>query len=173
MVGRTGVTVVNSSVVPHNHVVFNLNGGQASLWDVDTQGNVTEHLYGPYFDAPANPKAPWSITAVASAPDGTQRLLWNNTDSRVMLWTVDAKGDMLSVTGYGPYTDDSQPKPRRTSGTPSASRSAQTGHASAVGQHGPPDDVLERGQRRATCSASWGTGRTPTTGRTTCGTRRP
>ena len=105
VVGQTGVTVTNPSVVPHKHVVFNLNGGQVALWDVDSEGFYNEHLYGPYFDAPTNPKAPWTITAVASALDGTQRLLWNNTDGRVALWRVDAGGSILSVTGYGPYTD--------------------------------------------------------------------
>ena len=42
---------------------------------------------------------------MATGTDGVSHLLWNNTDGRVMLWTVDDSGN-FSLAGYGPYTDN-------------------------------------------------------------------
>ncbi len=94
--GSTALTVTNPNVVPRAHILYNLAGGAVSLWDVDTAGRVTEHIYGPY--------AGYHATAVATGPDGLSHILWNKSDGTVSLWAVDASGNFTFRT-FGPLTD--------------------------------------------------------------------
>ena len=86
-----------------SHLLWNNTDGRVMLWTVDDAGNFTLAGYGPYTDGAAQNK--WSATAVSVGPDGTVHLLWNNTDHRVMLWSV-APDFSFSLAGYGPYTDN-------------------------------------------------------------------
>ena len=87
----------------HTHLLWNNTDGRVMLWSVALDGSFTLNGFGPYTDnAPGNV---WHATAVATGPDGLSHLLWNNTDGRVMLWTVDDSGN-FTLAGYGPYTDN-------------------------------------------------------------------
>ena len=86
------------------HVLWNNSDGRVMLWNVDALGQDTYHVFGPYTDGA--PQNQWSATALATGPDGMNHILWNNSDGRVMLWTVDNDGS-FTLAGYGPYTDDS------------------------------------------------------------------
>ena len=100
---------VAAPLVPiRTHVLWNNADGRAMLWNVDAQGNETAHVFGPYTDdsVGSDPSVnKWYATALATGPDGLSHLLWNNTDGRVMLWTVDDSGN-FTLAGYGPYTDN-------------------------------------------------------------------
>jgi len=87
----------------HTHLLWNNSDGRVMLWSVAQDGSFTLNGFGPYTDGAPNNK--WSATAVATGPDGKNHLLWNNTDGRVMLWTVDDSGN-FTLAGYGPYTDN-------------------------------------------------------------------
>ena len=86
----------------HTHLLWNNSDGRVMLWSVAPDGSFTLNGFGPYTDGA--PQNKWSATAVATGPDGASHLLWNNTDGRVMLWTVDDAGT-FTLAGYGPYTD--------------------------------------------------------------------
>ncbi len=93
---------VQAPPVSHTHLLWNNSDGRVMLWSIAQDGSFTLNGFGPYTDnAPQNK---WSATAVATGPDGKSHLLWNNTDGRVMLWTVDDAGN-FTLAGYGPYTD--------------------------------------------------------------------
>ena len=94
------------SVGPDNgvHLLWDNTDGRAAFWSFGSDGTPTVTGYGPYSDNGAGNL--WSATAVATGPNGVSRMLWNNTDGRVALWSVDGQGDVLNVTGYGPYTDN-------------------------------------------------------------------
>jgi len=98
--------VTVSSITPatiHTHLLWNNSDGRVMLWSVAQDGTFTLNGFGPYTDnAPQNV---WHATAVATGADGLSHLLWNNTDGRVMLWTVDDAGN-FTLAGYGPYTDN-------------------------------------------------------------------
>ncbi len=87
----------------HTHLLWNNSDGRVMLWSIAQDGSFTLNGFGPYTDD--TPQHLWHATAVATGPDGLSHLLWNNTDGRVMLWTVDDQG-RFSLAGYGPYTDD-------------------------------------------------------------------
>ena len=81
------------------------------LWNVNADDSfVVLGGYGPYDDSTdagvSGNTAVWHTTALASAPDGSFRLLWNHPDGRVMLWDVTGAGALASLGGYGPYTDN-------------------------------------------------------------------
>ena len=87
----------------HTHLLWNNSDARVMLWSVAQDGSFTLNGFGPYTDnAPGNV---WHATAVATGADGVSHLLWNNTDGRVMLWTVDDSGS-FTLAGYGPYTDN-------------------------------------------------------------------
>ncbi len=87
----------------HTHILWNNTDARVMLWSVAQDGTFTLNGFGPYTDnAPGNV---WHATAVATGADGKSHLLWNNTDGRVMLWTVDDAGN-FTLAGYGPYTDN-------------------------------------------------------------------
>ncbi len=86
----------------HTHLLWNNSDGRVMLWSIAQDGSFTLNGFGPYTDD--TPQHLWHATAVATGPDGLSHLLWNNTDGRVMLWTVDDQG-RFSLAGYGPYTD--------------------------------------------------------------------
>ncbi len=86
----------------HTHLLWNNSDGRVMLWSVAPDGSFTLNGFGPYTDGA--PQNVWHATAVATGPDGKSHLLWNNTDGRVMLWTVD-DGGSFTYSGYGPYTD--------------------------------------------------------------------
>ncbi len=86
----------------HTHLLWNNSDGRVMLWSVAGDGSFTLNGFGPYTDGA--PQNVWHATAVATGADGVSHLLWNNTDGRVMLWTVDDSGN-FSLAGYGPYTD--------------------------------------------------------------------
>jgi len=86
----------------HTHLLWNNSDGRVMLWSVAPDGTFTLNGFGPYTDGA--PQNKWSATAVATGADGKGHLLWNNTDGRVMLWTVDDAGS-FTLAGYGPYTD--------------------------------------------------------------------
>ena len=84
----------------YTHLLWNAADGQVQVWAVAADGTHTlTGTYGPYTDDGAGL---WHATALATAPDGTIRLLWDNTDGRVALWNVDAQGG-FTIAGYGPY----------------------------------------------------------------------
>ncbi len=100
---KWSATAVATGADGKSHILWNNTDGRVMLWTVDDAGNFTLAGYGPYTDnAPQNK---WSATAVSVGPDGTVHLLWNNTDHRVMLWSV-APDFTFSLAGYGPYTDN-------------------------------------------------------------------
>ena len=90
--------------VVRTHVLWNNADGRVMLWNLDAQGGITSHTFGPYAD-PA-PQDKWTATALATGPDGESHIVWNNTDGRVALWTVYDSGS-FTLAGFGPYTDDS------------------------------------------------------------------
>ena len=85
-------------------LLWNDTAGRAAVWAVDEAG-AFDVLggYGPYADAPG--AAPWRATALAAAPDGALRLLWNDADGRVALWGMTASGGVASLALYGPYVE--------------------------------------------------------------------
>ena len=85
------------------HLLWNNTDGRVMLWSIAQNGSFTLNGFGPYTDGA--PQNLWHATAVATGPDGKSHLLWNNTDGRVMLWTVDDSGS-FTLAGYGPYTDN-------------------------------------------------------------------
>ena len=86
----------------HTHLLWNDTNGRVALWNVAGDGTVGVQGFGPYSgDAPGSV---WHATDLATGPDGLSHLLWNNTDGRVALWTVD-NGGGVSATGFGPFTD--------------------------------------------------------------------
>jgi len=87
---------------PATHVLWSNTDGRAMLWRIAEGGAVTLHGFGPYIDK--GPQDKWTATALATGPDGLNHLLWNNTDGRVMLWTVDDAGS-FTLAGFGPYID--------------------------------------------------------------------
>ncbi len=87
----------------HTHLLWNNSDGRVMLWSIAQDGSFTLSGFGPYTDGA--PQNVWHATAVATGPDGLSHLLWNNTDGRVMLWTVDDSGN-FTLAGYGPYTDN-------------------------------------------------------------------
>ncbi len=99
LVGSTRITVNDPTLVPKSHILYNLAGGQTSLWDVDTAARFTEHLYGPY--------AGYRATALATGPDGMTHILWNSVGGVVSLWAVAPNGAFTFQT-YGPFTDAPQ-----------------------------------------------------------------
>ena len=96
--------VVPPAPAVRTHLLWDNTDGRAMLWNVDAAGGVTLSGFGPYTDGA--PQNKWVATALATGPDGMNHVLWNNTDGRVMLWTVDNAGN-FTLAGYGPYTDDS------------------------------------------------------------------
>jgi len=86
----------------HTHILWNNMDGRVMLWSIAQDGTFTLNGFGPYTDG--TPQNKWSATALATGPDGLSHILWNNTDGRVMLWTVDDNGS-FTLAGYGPYTD--------------------------------------------------------------------
>ena len=98
-------TLTVSSTIPaagHTHLLWNNTDGRVMLWSIAADGTFTLNGFGPYTDGA--PQNKWTATAVATGADGVSHLLWNNTDGRVMLWTVDDAGN-FTLAGYGPYTD--------------------------------------------------------------------
>ena len=101
---------IASNSRPIVYTLWNSADGQVQVRTVNLDGSQTTlATFGPYTDAsnagvPGN-TALWKAIAVARVPDGTLRLLWQHPDGRVMLWRLNASGAMLTVTGYGPYTD--------------------------------------------------------------------
>ena len=93
-----------TALLPATHLLWNNVDGRVMLWDIDGTGNFTLNGFGPYTDGA--PQNVWHATAVATGADGLSHILWNNTDGRVMLWTVDDSGN-FTYAGYGPYTDTS------------------------------------------------------------------
>ena len=79
----------------HVRLLWTNTSGQASLWNVSTNGTFTSAVYGPY--------AGWTAKAVSDGPDGIVHLLWTNTSGQVSLWNVPATGGFTSHQ-YGPYT---------------------------------------------------------------------
>ena len=92
-----------ASCAGHTHLLWNNTDGRVMLWSIAQDGTFTLNGFGPYTDGA--PQNKWSATAVATGSDGKSHLLWNNTDGRVMLWTVDDAGN-FTLAGYGPYTDN-------------------------------------------------------------------
>ena len=85
-------------------LLWNDAAGRAALWAVDEAGLFAVlGGYGPYLDAPG--AAPWRATALAVAPDGTPRLLWNDADGRAALWGMTPLGGVAALAFYGPYTE--------------------------------------------------------------------
>ncbi len=101
--GATASAVLTVLAPSHTHLLWNNTDGRVMLWSIDGSQNFTLHGFGPYTDGA--PQNKWSATALATGPDGKSHILWNNTDGRVMLWTVDDAGS-FTLAGYGPYTDN-------------------------------------------------------------------
>ena len=93
------------SVGPDNvvHILWTNPDHRVFLWNVDSAFNFTNVLYGPYTDGPAN--TPWNATSLATGPDNVSRVVWNNSNGRVMLWNVNASGYLVASPTYGPYQD--------------------------------------------------------------------
>ncbi len=92
------------------HLLWDHPDGRAMLWNVSSNNTFAViGGYGPYTDSSdqgiSGNAAVWHVTALANAPDGSFRLLWNHLDGRVMLWDVAASAGVLQIGGYGPYTD--------------------------------------------------------------------
>ncbi len=79
-----------------------------SLWTLDSRANLTaiSPTYGPY--------SGWTLLEEYANPDGTAALYWEKIDdagapgsgSQISIWTVDARGNRLSISPtYGPYAD--------------------------------------------------------------------
>jgi len=94
LTGADPVSVSDQTLAPKTHLLWNLNSGAVSVWDVDTQGNYTEHLYGPF--------AGWRAVSHSTGPDGRGHILWDKSDGTMSLWTVDAAGGYAHQE-YGPY----------------------------------------------------------------------
>ena len=91
----------------HTHLLWNNADGRVMLWSVAGDGTFTPHGFGPYADNAPLKTHKWSATALATGPDGRSYVLWNNTDGRVMVWTVDDAGGVSGAAYFGPYTDTS------------------------------------------------------------------
>ena len=100
---------IGVSTGPDNvsHLLWSNPDGKAAFWDVGSaSGSVSAYAgYGPFTDGAA--QSLWSATALATGPDNVSRLLWNNADGKVALWTLSGSGALASATGYGPFTDGS------------------------------------------------------------------
>ena len=88
-----------------SHLLWDNADGKSAFWNVsDATGSATALAgSGPFFDG----SSPWSATGLATGPDGVSRLLWNNPDGHAALWLLGASGSASSVSGFGPFTDES------------------------------------------------------------------
>lgn len=82
------------------HVLWKNTDGTVALWNYNRQdGSFDDHHYGPY--------AGWTVKAVADNPqssaDGRTRLLWNNADGRVSVWSLDNSTGDFTHHEVGPY----------------------------------------------------------------------
>ena len=88
------------------HLLWNNADGRVMLWSVAQDGSFTVHGFGPYADNAPLQVHTWSATALATGADGRSYVLWNNTDGRVMLWTMDDAGSVSDAAYFDPYTDN-------------------------------------------------------------------
>ena len=102
-----GAVTVSTGPDNVSHLLWTNPDGRAAFWDVSSGDGGLMGLagYGPYVDGSA--QNPWTATGLATGADGVSRLLWNNADGKVALWSLDGAGTPASVFGYGPYTDGS------------------------------------------------------------------
>ena len=100
--GAVGISTGPDNV---SHLLWDNTDYRAAFWDVSRGDGSASVLagYGPYTDGAAG--NPWSATGLATGADNVPRLLWNNTDGRAALWSLDGSGGPSSVFGYGPYSD--------------------------------------------------------------------
>ena len=104
MLAQTVTVNPVSAPTSTTHLLWNNTDARMMFWNVDGGGNVTNVVgYGPYND---DGKGIWHANALATGADGNSRVVWNDDDSRVMLWNLNPQGGVLGITGYGPYNDD-------------------------------------------------------------------
>ena len=101
--GAVGISTGPDNV---SHLLWDNADGKAAFWAVSSGngsiGGVTG--YGPFTDGDG---PLWAATGLTTGPDNVSRLLWNNSDGKVALWTLGASGTPATVTGYGPFVDGS------------------------------------------------------------------
>ena len=85
---------VNAAAATHTQILWVNTNGQASLWNIASDGSRTAPVYGPY--------AGWTAKAVSDGPDGTPHILWTNTNGTAAVWNIGA-GTSFTSHQYGPY----------------------------------------------------------------------
>ena len=100
--GAIGVSTGPDGV---SHLLWDNVDGKAAFWNVSSADGSATALagYGPFTDG--SPQNTWSATGLTTGPDNVSRLLWNNPDGKVALWTLGVSGSPSAVFGFGPYTD--------------------------------------------------------------------
>ncbi|MGO8672940.1 MAG: choice-of-anchor tandem repeat GloVer-containing protein, partial [Capsulimonadaceae bacterium] len=98
---RNGFFRVNLGLPPVNYMPKTQVGwvntdAALSLWDYDPiLGGFMQNTYGPLYGSTA--------TSVATAPDGTSRVLWDNLDGSAYVWSVDNSTGWVEPHTFGPY----------------------------------------------------------------------
>ena len=94
--------VVHLMPFPDAHILWRNPDGRATLWQVHADSSFgISQSYGPYTDGGGT----WQAVALATGPNGVNRILWRNPDGRATLWRVYPDGSFGTSQPYGPYTD--------------------------------------------------------------------
>ena len=94
-IGNSGTTTANTVAPGHTQLLWNNSNGQASLWQIASDGTYSNRQYGPF--------AGWTARVVSDGPDGTVHLLWTNANGQASVWNVAAGGSYTSYQ-YGPIS---------------------------------------------------------------------
>jgi hypothetical protein len=101
----TGWTAQSLAVAPDNTtraLWFNADQFVATVWTLDAANHmIGQQQYGPYADFQ---KGFWTARSITVNPDGTERLLWDNTNGSATFWKLSSTSRFLSQQQYGPYT---------------------------------------------------------------------
>ena len=92
-------------------LLWTRSDGAGGLWTMNASD--AQSLIGPTYGPYVTSGKPWTVAALATAPDSTSRLLWTRSDGAAGLWTMNAS-DAMSAVGptYGPYASNGKPLER-------------------------------------------------------------
>jgi cyclophilin family peptidyl-prolyl cis-trans isomerase len=104
----SGWTAQGLAVAPDNSVraLWTNTDGTATVWTLDgTNHLTTQQQYGPYYNNNKDTSAGyWAAQSLSVNPDGSERLLWDNTNGTATFWKLNSGSQLQSQVQYGPYT---------------------------------------------------------------------
>ena len=90
-----GIGAYDIPETAQTQILWTNANGQASLWNIGSDGSLTMPVYGPF--------PGWRAVAVSDGPNGTKHILWINTSGEASIWNVSATGSVTSHE-FGPFT---------------------------------------------------------------------